>query len=95
MEKRLQSKIIQWLKSQGGYVIKAQAGPGVPVGCPDIICLYRERWCVIEVKADEHARMQPGQQATLDWLGGQNMHVYKAWPDNWLEVKSLLQRHFF
>lgn len=95
MEKKLQSEIIKWLKSMGAYVIKVRAAPGVPVGCPDVIALYQDRWCVIEVKADENSRMQPGQQATLDWLGGQNPYVYKCWPEIWPIIKSQLQRDFF
>lgn len=95
MEKKLQSAIIKWLKSQGAYVIKPRSGPGVPAGCPDIIFLYGNRWGVIEVKAEEHAKMQPGQQPTLDFLLTHNPFVYKCWPDNWPEIKSLLSREFF
>lgn len=95
MEKKLQAEIIKWLKSQGAYVIKPRSGPGVPVGCPDIIALYRNRWCVIEVKADEKAEMQPGQQPTLDFLGRQNTFVYKCWPEIWPIIKSLLLSDFF
>lgn len=95
MEKRLQTKIIKWLKESGAYVIKPRSGPGVPAGCPDIVFFYGPRWGMIEVKADEHAKMQPGQQPTLNWLGRQNPYVYKCWPENWPMVKSLLQADFF
>lgn len=95
MERKLQSEIIKWLKSQGAYVIKPRSGPGVPTGCPDVIFFYRERWGVIEVKADEHAKMQPGQQATLDFLRHYNPFVYKCWPENWPVIKSQLSSRFF
>jgi Holliday junction resolvase len=95
MERKLQSEIIKWLKSQGAYVIKPRSGPGVPVGCPDIICLYKNRWCVIEVKADEHAKMQPGQQSTLDFLGRDNAYVYKVWPEKWPLIQTHLLTGFF
>lgn len=95
MEKKLQAAIIKWLKDQGAYVIKVRAAPGVPVGCPDILALYEDRWAVIEVKADERANMQPGQQATLNFLRGYNPFVYKVWPEIWPAVKSQLSSDFF
>lgn len=95
MERRLQTKIIRWLKGQGAYVIKTRPGAGTPVGCPDIIFLFKNRWGAIEVKADERARWQPGQKPTLLFLRGQNDFVYKVYPENWDEIKSELSSGFF
>lgn len=95
LESKLQTQIIRWLKDQGAYVIKPKPGPGVPVGCPDILFLFKNRWGAIECKADERAKMQPGQAATLDFLRGYNTFVYKVFPENWPEIKSLLSSCFF
>lgn len=95
MERKLQSKIIKWLKDQGAYVIKTRPQPGVPVGCMDIIALYREKWATIEVKALPTSPYQPGQEATIAWLGKWNKNVYVAHTENWEEVKAQLLSHFF
>lgn len=94
-EKKLQAKIIKWLKENGAYVIKTKPGPGTPVGCPDIIALYHFRYTVIEVKADPSAPYQPGQQATLKFLRQHNPHVYRVDPTTWPEVQELLLASFF
>lgn len=65
MESKVQKRLIQFLKSRGCYVIKTKPGPGVPVGCPDVIALYEGFWAAFECKADEDSPFQPGQEATL------------------------------
>lgn len=94
-EAAFQAKVIKWLKEQGAYVIKTKPGAGTPVGCPDVICLYASRWAAIECKASPSARFQPGQQLTIDRLRAGNAHVYVAYPENWDQVKNLLQNSFF
>lgn len=93
-EKTLQSNIISWLKSNGVYIIKTRVLPGVPVGCPDIIGLYRDRWLVIEVKKSEKAPFRTGQQATLQHLKKDNRWVYVAYPENWELIKAELSAQF-
>lgn len=94
MEAKLQKKIIEWLKSNGVYVIKTRVLPGVPVGCPDIIGLYRDKWLAIEVKARANAPFRTGQQATLQHLKQQNSFVYVAHPDNWELVRAEIAAQF-
>lgn len=94
-EQSLQSKITRWLKDQGAYVIKVRAAPGVPVGCPDIIALYNERWATIEVKRATNAPFQTGQQATLQHLKKMNTFVYVANPVNWQQIQDDLTARFF
>ena len=95
MERKLQSKIIKFLKDQGGYVIKTRPQPGIPVGIEDVICLYREKWCAIEVKASENAPFRPGQQATLQYHKKGNKFVYVAYPENWELIRAELLAQFF
>lgn len=95
MERKLQSKIIKWLKEQGAYVIKPKAGPGVPVGCPDVIFLYGPQWGAIEVKASEYAPFQPGQQQTLAMMKMNNGWVYRVYPENWPQVQAELVAQLF
>lgn len=95
MESKLQSNIIKWLKSKGAYVIKTKPGPGVPVGCPDILALYEGAWLALECKAAEKAKWQPGQQATLERLSEWSPFVYKVYPENWIDIQNILLTHFF
>lgn len=68
MERKIQAKIIKYLKSKGCYVLKTKPGPGVPVGCPDIVFLFEGFWGAIEVKADENSPFQVLQEPTLEKL---------------------------
>lgn len=94
MEAKLQKKIIDWLKANGVYVIKTRVLPGVPVGCPDIIGLYRNKWLAIEVKAAANAKFRVGQQPTLQHLKKDNQFVYVANPENWDLVRDEIAAQF-
>lgn len=90
-EAQLQTKIVNWLKAKGLYVIKTKPGPGVPVGCPDVIGLMPGGgWVALEVKASEKARFQPLQKVTIAKLD--KMYYSKAvFPENWDAVKKELE----
>jgi len=83
------------LKEQGAYVIKTKPGMGTPVGCPDIVALFRDRWMVVECKASEAAPFRPGQWPTLVHLGEGNKYVYVVYPENWADQKLEMLTHFF
>lgn len=68
-ESYLQYKLVQYLKGKGCYVIKTQPGPGVPVGCPDVIFIKGSVWGAAECKATETSRYQPLQKETIAKLG--------------------------
>ena len=90
-EAALQGKIIRWLKAKGCYVIKTQASPGTPTGCPDIIALFPGGgWAALEVKADEKARFQPLQKITVEKL---NYMYYSrvVYENNWNRIKNELE----
>ena len=95
METKLQTDIIRWLKSKGAYVIKPRGGPGIPVGCPDIIFLFEGAWAAIEVKASAKAPFRLGQQPTLKKLKEWCPFVYVAYPENWPIIRSELTGRFF
>ena len=95
MEKKLQTEIIKWLRTNNVYVIKTAPGGGTPVGCPDIIGLYQDKWLAIEVKASDRSPYRPLQQATLQRLVTGNELVFVACPENWGLIKTHLQKYFF
>lgn len=94
-ESTLQAKIIKWLKSKGAYVIKTKPGPGVPVGCPDVVFIFEGAWGVIEVKSSKTAKVQPGQPETLLRLARWSPFVYKCYPENWPAIQTELSTLFF
>lgn len=65
MEKKVQTRLIKYLRSKGCYVIKTKPGPGVPVGCPDVIFFKEGFWGCAEVKATEKSAYQPLQKETI------------------------------
>ena len=93
-EATFQAKVIRHLKSKGCYVIKTTPGPGVPVGCPDIIFMKDGFWGGLEAKASKTSRFQPLQRETIKKLN--DMSFCKAvFPENWpaimLELDELLK----
>lgn len=92
-EKKVQSKLIKYLKKKGFYVIKNQVdGRGlVPVGCPDVIALYEGFWCAFECKGSAKAKFQPLQQVTIEKLNGWSMATV-VHPDNIDDVISQLEK---
>lgn len=94
-EKKLQTQIIKHLKGKGCYVIKTKPQPGIPVGCPDIIALYKNTWIAIEVKKARGAKYETGQEATLEFLSGLNAFVWTVYPENWENIKIILDTNLF
>jgi Holliday junction resolvase len=92
-EQQLQTKIITWLKSNGFYVIKTSAIPGVPVGCPDVIALKNGYYVALEIKASKTAKKQPLQQHTIDLLA-QDGYAFFVWPAVWPTIKAELEDVF-
>lgn len=91
-EAQLQTKVVQWLKAKGLFVIKTNAAPGVPVGTPDVIGLIDGGgWVALEIKASAKSRKQPLQAVTVAKLD--EMYYSKfVHPDNWSDVKKELER---
>jgi Holliday junction resolvase len=89
MESKLQSEIIKYLKSKGCFVVKLQAGPGVPQGSPDILALKEGCWLAIEVKASVNSPFQPLQKERLAKLDEWSW-ARAVYPQNWPEIKAEL-----
>lgn len=52
-ERDLQRRILQALRTQGGWWVKFQAGRYAQRGVPDILGSYRGRFVALEVKTEE------------------------------------------
>lgn len=54
-ESALQNKITRYLKNQGRFYVKTQAGPGTATGSPDIVTLNNEgKFVGLELKRDDN-----------------------------------------
>lgn len=60
-ESDFQADLIKWLHSKGCFVIKHQAGPGVPAGTADLSFYHYGFYGFIEVKLRKNSKHQPGQ----------------------------------
>lgn len=89
-EASLQAKIVRYLKSKKCYVIKTTPGPGVPVGCPDIIFMKDGFWGGLEVKASKTSRFQPLQKDTIKLLNDMS-YCRPVYPENWDDIKLELE----
>lgn len=90
VESGLQSEIRKYLRSKGCYVIKTQAGPGVPMGCPDLIFMLEGFWGGAEIKARANASFQPLQKETIKKLHGWSW-CKTIYPENWSVIKEELE----
>lgn len=90
VESRLQTKIRQYLKSKGCYVLVVKPQPGIPDGCPDIIFMLEGFWGAIEVKKDPKADYEVLQEETLDKMQRWSW-ARRVDPTDWPEVKDELE----
>lgn len=90
-ESKLQSEIIKYLKTKGCYVIKHNAGAGVPVGCPDLSFYCEGFYGFIEVKASKASKFQPLQKEAIVKLDGWSW-CKAVYPENWADVKVELEQ---
>lgn len=89
-ESKLQSEILKFLRGRGCYAFKSKPGPGVPMGCPDIIFMLEGFWGGIEVKATRKSIFQPLQEETIKKLDTWSW-AKVVYPENWPEVKAELE----
>lgn len=50
LESTFQKKVIDYIKSRGGYPIKIHVSSYQTEGEPDVICCYKGRFCAFELK---------------------------------------------
>lgn len=93
IESNLQSKIRQYLKGKGCYVIKTRpdARGSVPKGCPDVIFMLEGFWGAIEVKKDPSAKYEVLQEETLEKLDGWSW-AKRVDPVTWPAIREELDR---
>lgn len=91
MEKKVQTKLIKFLRSKGFYVIKTHPGMGTPTGCPDVIALGEGFYCCFECKGSKVSKWQPLQRETIEKLNVMSF-AWAVYPENYDDVICLVNR---
>jgi hypothetical protein len=93
IESSLQSKIRQYLRGKGCYVLVIRPQPGIPDGCSDIIFMIEGFWGALEVKKTPGSPYQPLQRETLqkfdEWSWARRVDP-TTWPDIRHELEAML-----
>lgn len=66
LESAFQSKVIDYIKSRGGYVIKIHVSSYQLEGEPDIVCCYKGWFCAFELK--QGSKLSPLQKIKLELI---------------------------
>lgn len=88
-EATLEQKAVKYLKSKGCFVVKMQAGPGVPKGTPDRLFCKEGFYGWLEFKGSKTAKFQPLQKERVAMLNEWS-YARVVYPENWDEVQAEL-----
>lgn len=92
-EQQLQTKVIKDLRAMGAWVMKIQAGSGVPQGTADLFFAREGFYGFLELKATKNSKKQPHQQEFIDKMDDWSYarFVWGGKDSNWPEVKAELK----
>lgn len=88
-EASFQSTVIKWLRKHGCFVMKVQAGPGVPAGTADVFFCKEGFYGWLECKASKTAKKQPHQPEFIKKMDEWSYARF-VWPENWAKVQKEL-----
>lgn len=93
LERDYQAKLIKRIKAEfdGAFVLKND--PNYIQGFPDLLVLFKDRWCALEVKNSSRARHQPNQDYYVDHLDGLGYARF-IFPENEDEIIKDLHIYF-
>ena len=81
-ESKFEQDFCTWLKRKGCYVIKNNAGPGVPKGTPDrTVLMPGGGWAMLEFKKNAKEKYQVLQEEQLTRLNGM-WYAATVYPEN-------------
>lgn len=91
-ESDFEGQFCTWLRRKGCYVIKNNAGPGVPKGTPDrTVLMPGGGWAMLEFKKSAKAKyteLQPEQLKRLNEM----WYSATVYPENEAEIKAAIEQ---
>ena len=93
LENKFQSKLIKELKNEFPGCIVLKNDPTYLQGVPDLLVLYKNKWCALEVKRSATAKHQPNQDYYVDKMNEMS-HSAFIYPENKVQVMNDLRRIF-
>lgn len=88
-----QSKLKKELKEMFPDCIVTKLDSGDIQGIPDLLVLYKDKWCSLEVKKDKKAKRQPNQEYYVDKMNEMSFSRF-IYPENKDEVLGELKDMF-
>lgn len=93
LENKFQSKLIKELKKEFPGCMVLKNDPTYLQGVPDLLVLYKNKWCALEVKRSATAKHQPNQDYYVDKMNEMS-HSAFIYPENKDQVMNDLRRIF-
>lgn len=93
LENKFQSKLIKELKKEFPGCMVLKNDPTYIQGVPDLLVLYKDKWCALEVKKSATAKHQPNQDYYVDKMNEMS-HSAFIYPENKDQVLDDLRKAF-
>lgn len=93
LENKFQSKLIKELKKEFPGCMVLKNDPTYIQGVPDLLVLYKDKWCALEVKKSATAKHQPNQDYYVDKMNEMS-HSAFIYPENKDQVLDNLRKAF-
>lgn len=90
-EQSFQTKVSNYLKRKGCYVIKINQDAKSKTGDPDLVAFKEGWWGWFEVKKSKNAKCRPLQPEKIKWAN-ENSYGVIVYPENFNEVKKELEK---
>ena len=88
-ESRLQTKVAQYLRGKGCFVMVIQPTAGIPTGTADIFFCKGPLYGWLELKAAHNSPFQPLQKEFIAKMDSWSW-AKACWPDLWDEIRQEL-----
>lgn len=92
-ERAYQAKLVKKIRARFPGCVLIKNDPSYQQGIPDWTLLWRDKWAMLEVKADEVASVQPNQVYFVEQFDEMSFAAF-IHPGNEEEVLSALQDAF-
>lgn len=92
-ESKFQSDLISLIKKMFPGAMVMKTDPTYIQGIPDLLILYKNKWCSLEVKKSLKAKHQPNQDYYVDLMNKMSFSRFIC-PENKDEVLEELKKVF-